>query len=226
MPFELEKVLSIKESIIEAGISLLESQGIAAITQPRVAGAAGIKQSHLTYYFPTRTDLLVAIAERWITRAIDDFGMRLNDIPTMPALTEAMAETMNDGPHPRAIIGLIVAADAEPKIRDSLRALDPVLRQHLQNILERFGLPAGSDEALLLHATATGLAVRHQSCLTPESAADFRAGVRTLFRYLALASETEEAAPSQSLTATGKASGALESTPEATPKRRTRSRST
>ena len=138
MPFELEKVLSIKESIIEAGISLLESQGIAAITQPRVAGAAGIKQSHLTYYFPTRTDLLVAIAERWITRALDDFGTRLNDIPTMPALAEAMAETMNDGPHPRAIVGLIVAADAEPKIRDSLRALDPVAYVRFASVYRNF----------------------------------------------------------------------------------------
>ena len=195
-----EQTVSVKESIIEAGITLLESQGIAAITQPRVAGTAGVKQSHLTYYFPTRTDLLCAIAECWITRALDEFSARLNEIPTMPTLTEAMAETMNDGPHPRAIVGLIVAADAEPKIRDSLRALDPILRQHLQNILVRVGLPAGSDEALLLQATATGLAVRHQSCLTPESAADFRTGIRTLFRYLALATESKDADPAQRVT--------------------------
>lgn len=34
-----------------------------ALTQPKVARAAGVRQSHLTYYFPRRTDLLSGLLE-------------------------------------------------------------------------------------------------------------------------------------------------------------------
>jgi AcrR family transcriptional regulator len=177
--------LNVKESILEAGIALLESKGIAALTQPQVAAAAGVKQSHLTYYFPTRTDLLLAIAECWVTRAMAGLSARLGEKPEFATLAETLAETMIDGEPSRAIIGLIVAADAEPRIRDTLRALDDVIRSHFKCILAGAGLPASDDDALLLHATAVGLAVMHQSRLNAGSAAEFRVGINALLRYLA-----------------------------------------
>ena len=80
--------MSVKESILEAGIALLESKGIAALTQPQVASAAGIKQSHLTYYFPTRTDLLTAIADRWVTQAMDALSVRVGKKPAFATLAK------------------------------------------------------------------------------------------------------------------------------------------
>ena len=177
--------MSVKESILEAGIALLESKGIAALTQPQVAGAAGVKQSHLTYYFPTRTDLLLAIAERWVTQAMEALSDRVGDKPEFATLAERLAETMIVGEPARAIIGLIVAADAEPRIRDTLRHLDGVIRAHFKGILARAGLPPSDDDALLLHATAVGLAVMHQSRLELESAAEFGVGINALLRHLA-----------------------------------------
>jgi len=178
--------VSVKESILEAGIALLESKGIAALTQPQVAGAAGVKQSHLTYYFPTRTDLLLAIAERWVTQAMEALSDRVGDKPEFATLAERLAETMIVGEPARAIIGLIVAADAEPRIRDTLRHLDGVIRAHFKDILARAGLSASDDDALLLHATAVGLAVMHQSRLEAESAGEFKVGINALLRHLAM----------------------------------------
>ena len=178
--------LSVKESILEAGIALLECKGIAALTQPQVAAAAGVKQSHLTYYFPTRTDLLLAIAERWVTQAMEALSARVGEKPEFSTLAETLAETMIGGEPARAIIGLIVAADAEPRIRDTLRHLDAVIRAHFKCILDRAGLPASDDDALLLHATAVGLAVMHQSRLEAESAAEFGVAINALLRYLSV----------------------------------------
>ena len=174
--------MGVKESILEAGIALLESKGIAALTQPQVAAAAGIKQSHLTYYFPTRTDLLMAIADQWVTRAMEDLSARIGDKPEFVTLAARLAETMIDGEPARAIIGLIVAADAEPRIRDTLRHLDGVMRIHFKGILASAGLPASDDDALLLHATAVGLAVMHQSRLDAASSAEFSRGINALLR--------------------------------------------
>lgn len=178
--------MNVKESILEAGVALLESKGIAALTQPQVAAAASVKQSHLTYYFPTRTELLLAIAGRWVTRAMVGLSARAGEKPGFATQADILAETMIVAEPARAIIGLIVAADAEPQIRATLRTLDDVIRSHIKDILIKAGLPASDDDALLLHATAVGLAVMHQSRLNAESAAEFSAGINALLRYLAV----------------------------------------
>ena len=53
--------MDVRTRILEAALRLL-GEGGQQITQPRVSKEAGVRQSHLTYYFPTITDLLQAVA--------------------------------------------------------------------------------------------------------------------------------------------------------------------
>ena len=57
-----DTAVDVRTSILEAALTLLADHGVSRLTQPGVARAAGIRQSHLTYYFPTRADLLKATA--------------------------------------------------------------------------------------------------------------------------------------------------------------------
>ena len=195
--------MGVKESILEAGIVLLESKGIAALTQPQVAAAAGIKQSHLTYYFPTRTDLLMAIADQWVTQAMEAMSERVGDHPEFATLAARLAETMIKGEPARGIIGLIVAADAAPRIRSTLRHLDGVMRRHFKDILASAGLPASDEDALLLHATAVGLALMHQSRLDAESSAEFTLGINALLRVFTAQPPVVESVSRRSSPGTG-----------------------
>ena len=52
--------MDVRTRILDAALGLLAEGG--ELTQPRVSKAAGVRQSHLTYYFPTITDLLQAVA--------------------------------------------------------------------------------------------------------------------------------------------------------------------
>ena len=118
--------MGIKEDILEAGESLLREKGVAALTQPQVAKAAGIKQSHLTYYFPTRAELLLGIAEQSIRVAMRNLAARLEEKSlqtTLAELADTVAKVMISGLPPRVMLGLIVAADTDPDIRKSLRKL-------------------------------------------------------------------------------------------------------
>jgi AcrR family transcriptional regulator len=54
---------NVREKILAAALKLLNEQGFPALTQTRVAEVAGVRQSHLTYYFPTRNELLKAIVQ-------------------------------------------------------------------------------------------------------------------------------------------------------------------
>src|SRR5688500_6001424 len=58
--------------ILAAAVKLLREEGGKALTTSRVAKAAGMPQGHLTYYFPRRADLLVAVARRSLEVAARD----------------------------------------------------------------------------------------------------------------------------------------------------------
>ena len=48
---------SVREKILTAANEILLTVGFSALTQLAAAVQAGMRQSHLTYYFPTRHDL-------------------------------------------------------------------------------------------------------------------------------------------------------------------------
>lgn len=177
--------MNVRESILGAGMTLLKEKGIAALTQPRVARAAGIKQSHLTYYFPTRAELLLGVAEESISATMADIATRLAKSPRQATLAATIAEVIIAGVPPRVMIGLIVAADADPEIRKSLRKLIKHIRGQVRAVLAKAGLGASADAALLFHATVVGLAVMHQARMNRESAREVRGGVATMLRLLA-----------------------------------------
>lgn len=178
--------VNVKEAILVAGQELLRESGVAALTQPKVARAAGIKQSHLTYYFPTRAKLLLGIAEYTASEAMAHVAERLAAKPERATLAGMVSEIMINGLPPRVVIGVIVAADAEPGIRDSLRELVSNVRARLQSLLAAAGLAASADAALLFHATVVGLAVMHQARMSPASAAEVDNGVASMLKLLAL----------------------------------------
>lgn len=176
--------MNIRESILLAGVALLREQGIAALTQPRVAKAAAIKQSHLTYYFPTRTDLLLGIAEEAIRITMANLAARIDAAPQEATLAVNLAEALIAGIPPRIIIGLVVAADADPEVRKPLRRLIKQVRRHIQALLARAGLPADAKSALLFHATVVGLAIMHQARVNTESKREAREGIAAMLQLL------------------------------------------
>ena len=66
--------MEVRERILEAALGLLSQSGAHELTQPRVAKAAGVRQSHLTYYFPTRADLLQEVARYSIGKLAGDLA--------------------------------------------------------------------------------------------------------------------------------------------------------
>jgi AcrR family transcriptional regulator len=177
--------MGIKENILAAGESLLREKGVASLTQPQVAKAAGIKQSHLTYYFPTRAELLLGIAEQSIRATMKNLAARLEEKPLRATLADTVAKVMISGLPPRVMLGLIVAADTDPDIRKPLRKLLKYARVQMQALLAKAGLEAGTDAALLFHATVVGLAVMHQAQMNSTSSHDIRSGIATILHLLA-----------------------------------------
>ena len=149
-----------RQKIIEAGLTVLREHGYTGFTQPRVAARAGLRQSHLTYYHPTRLDLLEAVGRAAIDRQLAAVGDMLGSLASPDAAALAIAALVSRHENTRVLMALAQAADEHPQLRDLFGRLVDGIVVGVTRLLGRFGVPMTSDEpARLLHALSVGLAV-------------------------------------------------------------------
>jgi AcrR family transcriptional regulator len=145
---------AVRERILEAALSLLAASGAHELTQPRVARAAGVRQSHLTYYFPTRGDLLQEVARYSIDKLA---GQLAHGRPG--ALPEVLAAGAADKRRSRIMLGLVTAADRDPKIKQRLRKFVAEIRTRMAPLLDAAGLATDAQSVAFFHSVIVGCAV-------------------------------------------------------------------
>jgi AcrR family transcriptional regulator len=196
-----------REALIEAAIAAVREGGYPALTQPKVAARAGMSQSHLTYYFPTRSDLVQAVAERIVRtqfERIDAQGAPLSPEAALKNVTALITPTGTA----RVFMALVLAADSEPSARAALGELVGGMRERVTYLLAALSGDTGSPEQIaahttdgrLLHATAVGATVL---ALTEGDQADQEATAQMLARLLEIltpATEVDDGATGPQLT--------------------------
>jgi AcrR family transcriptional regulator len=146
----------IREEILMAGLAIMREEGIQALTQVQVARRANVRQSHVTYYFPKRQDLIAGVAGRCIediahTGANAAAHAPEGDLGT--SLRRVMSAIGDEG-HMRMFIGLIVEADADPELRQLLVRLTREVQQSLATLI---GGDHAMERAALVLASMWGL---------------------------------------------------------------------
>jgi AcrR family transcriptional regulator len=182
--------------ILQAALGLLAEHGAAELTQPKVARAAGVRQSHLTYYFPTRGDLLLAVARHAVNSltevlAAETQAGRLS----LATLGHFLAEAIVDKRRARVMLGLIVASDEDRRLKDELRRLIQGVRAHLAAILERLGVDVELPTLAAWHALLVGAAVLHVARDDPASAREAQAQARFVASSIAHTPQPAARAP-------------------------------
>ena len=154
--------IDVRTTILEAALGLLGDHGVSKLTQPSVARAAGIRQSHLTYYFPTRADLLKATALHSIESMIGMLARRASEGKLSPDLLAQIAGDMvGDKRRARVVLGLVVASDEDREIKAFLRDFVERVRGGIGRVVELLGLPADPERIALFHTLVVGAAVLH-----------------------------------------------------------------
>ena len=165
-----------RSRLLTAAIDLLLAEGIHALSQPRVAAAAGLRQSHLTYYFPTRVDLLKAVVEFADASIIGMVEGKPEATPrSLAQLRELLSRPVLGGKMPRLMLAMHAAAEEDPELHEWMRGFDQRMRARLQAILEQLGLRPGPRDFALFHASMIGVAVqcawRHDESVAREARA-------------------------------------------------------
>lgn len=151
---------STRERILDTALALLNELGYDKLTQPQVAKAAGITQGHLTYYFPTRSDLLLALAEHSLRASMAQFLERGGKAEARPdAVAGLVRQALLDKQRTRTILGLVIASDRNREIKKPLREMIVHARGLATTLLQALGAESTPEQATLLHACLVGLSV-------------------------------------------------------------------
>jgi AcrR family transcriptional regulator len=136
----------VRDRLLDAALAVLRDGGVRQLTQPRVAERAGVRQSHLTYYFPTRHDLLEAAADRFVTGVADGIDRAARDAArggeaaALGPVLATLAGAVVDRAHMRMFIGVSVEADGDP-------AVHALLLRGTQRIVDALADAVGGADA-------------------------------------------------------------------------------
>jgi len=164
--------MDVRERLLEAALRLLAESGAHELTQPKVARAAGVRQSHLTYYFPTRADLLQEVARYSIERLAGQLAHARVHSPSQVAT--GIAAGSSDKRIVRVMLGLVTAADRDPAIKRQLRRFIGELRQIMAPALAAGGLDADPENVAFFHSVVIGCAVLQLARDNAEARAEAR----------------------------------------------------
>ncbi|WP_448811486.1 TetR/AcrR family transcriptional regulator [Agromyces bauzanensis] len=141
-----------RAALVRAGEVVLLDTGLAGISPRSVCERAGMARSSFYDYFPSKDDLLVAIAidaiERWdaeIEQALSGVEPGLAQLRVFVDATMAMTA---DGRH--GIAGVLREADLSPSRYEDLMALHDALLRPLIRVLTDLGLPTPGPSAMLV----------------------------------------------------------------------------
>lgn len=139
---------------------MLREHGFAGLTQPRVAKLVGMRQSLLTYYYPTRVDLLAAVGRTAVDRQLAAVRGMFGTLASLDEAAAAISVLITRHENTRVLMALAQAGDQEPQLRALFRELAEGIATEVTAFLVRMGgQPPAPHAARLLHATSVGLAV-------------------------------------------------------------------
>ena len=150
----------VRQRILDAALGLMAEHGFMEVTQPKIARAAGVRQSHLTYYFPTRNDLLKAVAVHSIETLLDSLVAGASAGKLTPDLFAQFAgEALADKRRARVMLGLIVSSEEDREIKQFLRDFIVRVRATMTNVARLLGREPDPINIVALHMLFVGATI-------------------------------------------------------------------
>lgn len=162
-----------RESLLQAAVDLLATDGVSAVSHRAVASRAGLPLAATTYYFASREDLvehaLMRLRDQHVAaaRAVSDVlpAGDVSDQQFADAVVDVVLGDLADqrnGVDPGRLAALYeryLQAGRHPALRDVVRTWNAALVEILDDLLRRAGLARDGERARLLLAVVDGLLV-------------------------------------------------------------------
>lgn len=149
-----------RQEIIKACFSLIAEHGIKGLTQPRVAAAVGLKQGHLTYYYPTRAHLIRAVAETLMEQSLAPLeSSSQQGVLTCRMLINTLVTKVCDHTNTRFLLALAAMSEEDKAVQQLVQDFELKLISRLNNLVAIIPEKV-SVNGETLHALVIGLAIQ------------------------------------------------------------------
>jgi AcrR family transcriptional regulator len=177
--------------MLRATLELIAREGVAAVTNRRVAAAAGVSLGSLTYHFHSQSELLresllLYVEEETerretVARALEHEGATPERVAQA---VERLAGTSAEIPRQIAELELHLHAARDPELREASRRCFAAHERIAIAGLNALGIPDGERHAATVVALVTGLAVRRLAAAGGKDASGTAEALLTLVRGL------------------------------------------
>ncbi len=156
------------ETILRAALSLLVEQGYRAMSMRKVAAACGMKLGNLTYYFPTKEDLVRELLDAVISSYEIEFEAIIHEEGVSPEqrlqeICMLVLEDIRTKKTTRIFPELWALSNHDPFVFDRVHELYARARAPLLAIIEEINPPLSEEQrqalALFISASMEGLTV-------------------------------------------------------------------
>ena len=151
-PTVAEHRVAQRGALVAAAESIIAEGGVAGISPRTVTEQAGLARSSFYEYFPSKDDLLAAVAmaafEEWAAELEGAITAAAPGRARLHAYVEATIRMTADGKHTLAT-GL-QQADLSPTSIDAIMAMHDTLATPLRTLLEQLQIPDASTQAVLV----------------------------------------------------------------------------
>jgi AcrR family transcriptional regulator len=158
--------IGMRERILRATLALISAEGVAVLTNRRVATAAGVSLGSLTYHFTSQTELLreslLLYVEEETARQeaiAHDLALRNPSLEEITHEIEQIVAGSTDTLQQIAELELHLQAARDPELRAASRRCFAAHEKIAAAALTSLGVPEGERYAPTLVALMTGLAV-------------------------------------------------------------------
>jgi DNA-binding transcriptional regulator YbjK len=159
--------VGVRERMLRATLKLIADGGVAAVTNRRVAAAAGVSLGSLTYHFTSQAQLLreslFLHVEEETTRRQEIAQELSGQKPGVQQVAEAVERLVavpSEIPKQIAELELHLQAARDPELREASQRCFEAHEQIASAALSMLGIPDGERHAPAVVALMTGLAVR------------------------------------------------------------------
>src|SRR5690606_5602412 len=156
-----------RENILRATLALIGREGIAAVTNRRVAAAAGVSLGSLTYHFPSQVDLLRESLLLYVGEEVARLEAIAAELRGASITVEEVAEEVAGvvaaaGARSEQVaeIELHLRASRAPGLQEASRRTFAAYEAFAAAALEGLGLPDPERHAPAVVALITGMALR------------------------------------------------------------------
>ncbi len=153
-------VKSVRQRIIDAALELTQTVGVQGMSQARVAASAGVRQSHVTYYFPSRADLTKALAYAIRDQVLEETqtALQTSDSNNDPiqVLRHFCLKEVSNLPKAKLLLALMFVAEQESSLHPWIDDFHLESLAQWQTIYRALGIQASEEEIELFHATFVG----------------------------------------------------------------------